>query len=230
VGTLPGNPGSGGSRRADLPGTGITSTRSPWTASSSLPPSRRIRKRSWTWGRGRVGTLCLVAAELALTKPRNLGHVSPQGPRARLQGCLPLTNGAETLPTRTPRPKVRPALPSVIGAPADGGARLEVIGTDISPIQPVWVPPNLRFEIDDCTLDWTWSPDTFDFVHARQLFGAIADWPALYGQAFRVLKPGGYLESFESSVDIKSDDGSIQEGDILYRCVPPRRCFPCGSA
>ena len=120
---------------------------------------------------------------------------------------------------------MRPALPSVIGAPADGGARLEVIGTDISPIQPVWVPPNLRFEIDDCTLDWTWSPDTFDFVHARQLFGAIADWPALYGQAFRVLKPGGYLESFESSVDIKSDDGSIQEGDILYRCVPPAAAF-----
>lgn len=59
----------------------------------------------------------------------------------------------------------------------------------------------------------------FDFVHIRQLFGAIADWPALYVQAFRVVKPGGYFESFESSVDIKADDGSIQEGDILYKFV-----------
>ena len=31
----------------------------------------------------------------------------------------------------------------------------EVIGTDLSPIQPKWVPPNVRFEVDDASLDWT---------------------------------------------------------------------------
>ena len=30
----------------------------------------------------------------------------------------------------------------------------EVIGTDLSPIQPQWVPNNVKFEIDDCTDDW----------------------------------------------------------------------------
>lgn len=29
-----------------------------------------------------------------------------------------------------------------------------VIGTDLSPIQSAWVPPNVKFEIDDCTDDW----------------------------------------------------------------------------
>jgi SAM-dependent methyltransferase len=32
----------------------------------------------------------------------------------------------------------------------------EVIGTDISPIQPAWVPPNCKFEIDDAEKEWTY--------------------------------------------------------------------------
>ena len=31
----------------------------------------------------------------------------------------------------------------------------EVIGVDLSPIQPNWVVPNVRFEVDDLELDWT---------------------------------------------------------------------------
>ena len=76
--------------------------------------------------------------------------------------------------------------------------------------------------MDDCTLEWTWSDDTFDFVHIRQLFGSIADWPALYAEVFRVTKPGGYFENFEASVEIKSDDDSIKEGDIMYQYVAYR--------
>ncbi|KAF3358749.1 hypothetical protein VdG1_05303 [Verticillium dahliae VDG1] len=58
----------------------------------------------------------------------------------------------------------------------------EVIGTDLSPIQSSWVPPNVRFEVDDATLPWTWPRDHFDFVHARTLGGAIKDWPTLLRQ------------------------------------------------
>lgn len=47
----------------------------------------------------------------------------------------------------------------------------DVIGTDLSPIQPPWVPPNVHFQIDDCLLDWTWPEDHFDFVHMRALYG-----------------------------------------------------------
>lgn len=31
----------------------------------------------------------------------------------------------------------------------------EVVGTDLSPIQPSWVPPNCSFQVDDAMLEWT---------------------------------------------------------------------------
>ncbi|OBR07252.1 Methyltransferase domain-containing protein [Colletotrichum higginsianum IMI 349063] len=98
---------------------------------------------------------------------------------------------------------------------ADEYPECEVIGTDISPIQPSWVPPNLKFEIDDCTRDWTFEPETFDYVHIRFLVGSIPDWPALFKQAYRALKPGGYLESFEVSPAILSDDDTVPETSAL---------------
>ncbi|KAI2467545.1 S-adenosyl-L-methionine-dependent methyltransferase [Annulohypoxylon bovei var. microspora] len=97
---------------------------------------------------------------------------------------------------------------------ADAFQECEVIGTDISPTQPYWVPVNLRFEIDDCTAaPWTYAPRSFDFVHVRYLFGAIRDWDGLYAEAFRALRPGGWAESVEPSTYVRSDDGSILEGD-----------------
>ncbi|KIW64480.1 hypothetical protein PV04_09409 [Phialophora macrospora] len=91
-----------------------------------------------------------------------------------------------------------------------------VTGTDLSPIQPTWVPPNCRFEIEDCTQEWTFSPDSFDFIHVRCLFGSIADWPAFYREVYAHLKPGGWFEQVEYSVDWISDDDSIPPGHIFY--------------
>ncbi|KAI1449086.1 S-adenosyl-L-methionine-dependent methyltransferase [Annulohypoxylon stygium] len=92
----------------------------------------------------------------------------------------------------------------------------EVIGTDLSPTQPLWVPPNVKFELDDCTQPWTWSENSFDFVHIRYLFGAIADWDELLRQAYRVTRPGGWVQSCEADVNIRSDDDSIPP-DSPYR-------------
>ena len=78
---------------------------------------------------------------------------------------------------------------------ADEFPNAEVIGTDITPIQPAWVPPNVKFEIDDCNQEWTWPDNSFDFVHVRMMFGAVEDWYQLHRQAFRTLKPGGTLLS-----------------------------------
>lgn len=39
----------------------------------------------------------------------------------------------------------------------------EVVATDLSPIQPTWVPPNLQFLIDDCEAEWTFQR-SFDFI------------------------------------------------------------------
>ncbi|KAF5009420.1 hypothetical protein FDECE_4352 [Fusarium decemcellulare] len=94
---------------------------------------------------------------------------------------------------------------------ADEFPNTNVIGTDISAIQPSWVPANLEFQIDDCTQEWTFKENSLDYVHMRFLVGSIVDWPALYKQAYRCLKPGGYIESHEATPHIGSDDGTVSE-------------------
>ncbi|PWW76949.1 S-adenosyl-L-methionine-dependent methyltransferase [Tuber magnatum] len=84
----------------------------------------------------------------------------------------------------------------------------EVIGTDLSPIQPQWVPPNCRFEVDDAASPWTFAPDSFDFIHSRHLSGALADWPEYIKQIYRALKPGGWMQLSEYATDVTSDDNS----------------------
>ncbi|RDW72724.1 class I SAM-dependent methyltransferase [Aspergillus mulundensis] len=83
-----------------------------------------------------------------------------------------------------------------------------VVGTDLSPIQPTWVPPNVQFEVDDCTDEWLYGDDAFDFVHVRGLYGCVSNWDVFYKQALRSLKPGGWIEQVEQSVVPKSDDGT----------------------
>ncbi|KAL0465249.1 S-adenosyl-L-methionine-dependent methyltransferase [Neurospora intermedia] len=94
---------------------------------------------------------------------------------------------------------------------ADAFPNCNVIGTDISPIQPSWVPPNIRFEIDDYNKEWTYKPDFFDFIHVRWLSGTVKDWLAFYKDAYRCCKPGGYIEHMDTHGTIQSDDGSIDE-------------------
>lgn len=84
-----------------------------------------------------------------------------------------------------------------------------ITGTDLSPIQPEWVPPNCHFEIDDVTLNWTFPPDHFEFIHIRELFGCIPDWDAFFQQTYRHTKPGGWIEIVEHSVQPLADDDSM---------------------
>ena len=37
------------------------------------------------------------------------------------------------------------------------------------------------------------------------------DWTALFQQAYKCLKPGGYIESHEASIHFQSDDGTVHE-------------------
>jgi SAM-dependent methyltransferase len=100
---------------------------------------------------------------------------------------------------------------------ADQYPSAEIIGTDLSPIQPSWVPPNLRFEIDDCTDSWTYEPNSFDYIHVRGLYGCVKDWPQFYREVMDHLKPGGWYEQVEYSVHWRADDGSIPEGHVFQQ-------------
>ncbi|KAF6810664.1 SAM-dependent methyltransferase [Colletotrichum sojae] len=93
---------------------------------------------------------------------------------------------------------------------ADEFPTAQVIGVDVSPIQPSWVPPNCKFQIDDIEQPWTWPNEYFDFIHIRNLEGAIAEWDKLYKQAFIHMKPGSYIEIKEFDIETRSQ---VQELD-----------------
>jgi hypothetical protein len=48
----------------------------------------------------------------------------------------------------------------------------------------MFVAPNCRFEVDDASLEWTYPPSTFDYIHVRALYGSIADWPKFYREVY----------------------------------------------
>ncbi|KAK3353957.1 S-adenosyl-L-methionine-dependent methyltransferase [Lasiosphaeria hispida] len=96
---------------------------------------------------------------------------------------------------------------------ADQFPSAKVIGTDISPTQPSWVPPNLSFQIEDAKLDWTFEPESFDFIHIRYLHGAISDWPRLYGQIYQFLKPGGWFQHIEPNIELRVDNPDVPFGE-----------------
>jgi SAM-dependent methyltransferase len=104
---------------------------------------------------------------------------------------------------------------------ADQFPSASVIGTDLSPIQPTLVPPNLQFEVDDFCSEWTFKKDSFDYIHARSLFGSIAtdQYPTFYGRVLDHLKPGGWYEQAESSVEPLSQDNSLK-GTVLEEWGP----------
>ncbi|KAB8264050.1 S-adenosyl-L-methionine-dependent methyltransferase [Aspergillus pseudonomiae] len=89
---------------------------------------------------------------------------------------------------------------------ADQYAFSEVIGNDLSPIQPKWVPPNCQFEIDDLNQN-------------GQLGGSIHDFPRPCRQAFSHLCPGEYFEIQSFTVDIFSDDSSIEKAPYTKQVV-----------
>lgn len=58
---------------------------------------------------------------------------------------------------------------------ADQYPSASVVGTDLSPIQPKWVPVNVRMYVDDCEEpDWLHGSN-FDMVHFRGMAGTLRD-------------------------------------------------------
>lgn len=100
----------------------------------------------------------------------------------------------------------------------------EVIGLDLSPIQPNWVPPNCRFEVDDFELEWTYQKESFDFIHGRNIFPSINDFDAVMKQIYDGLKPGGWFEIGELGWEMFSDDNTLKDD------WAPNRCFNLGRA
>ncbi|KAL1635666.1 hypothetical protein SLS58_010169 [Diplodia intermedia] len=90
-----------------------------------------------------------------------------------------------------------------------------ILGNDLSPIQPAFVPPNVHFEIDDIeATPWTHTRK-FDYIHARYLLGAIRDWPGLVARCAAALRPGGWLELQDFTMQVYATDGSLPADSYL---------------
>ncbi|PNP85404.1 hypothetical protein FNYG_01233 [Fusarium nygamai] len=91
---------------------------------------------------------------------------------------------------------------------ADLHPEAQVVGVDLSPIQPSLVPPNCVFEIDDLEKEWMWS-EPFDFIFCRVMTGSFADMEKFVQNAYDNLEPGGYLEMQDLTYPIACDDGTL---------------------
>ncbi|KAF9871894.1 TAM domain methyltransferase [Colletotrichum karsti] len=99
---------------------------------------------------------------------------------------------------------------------ADAHPEAKVIGVDLSPMQPSWIPPNVSFELDDLEKDWTWSKP-FDFIFGRVLAGSISNYQDFFNKAFANLEPGGYLEMQDFALPYGCDDGTLSPNSPLHR-------------
>ncbi|KAJ0358551.1 hypothetical protein COL154_009057 [Colletotrichum chrysophilum] len=93
----------------------------------------------------------------------------------------------------------------------------EVIGVDLSPTQPKFVPPNVKFEIDDIEDSWTYSRP-FDYIHSRMMNSSISKWEEYLRQCYENLNPGGYLELQEFGLPL-SDDGTLTPDHALHKSM-----------
>ncbi|OJD35752.1 s-adenosyl-l-methionine-dependent methyltransferase [Diplodia corticola] len=98
---------------------------------------------------------------------------------------------------------------------ADENPSAHVTGTDLSAIQPEWVPPNVTFLVDDAESDWDIDGRKFDFIHARMLCLGMHNWRRFIEQCYCHLKPGGWLELQEGQLPTRCDDASVTRDDPL---------------
>jgi SAM-dependent methyltransferase len=93
---------------------------------------------------------------------------------------------------------------------ADAHPESTVLGVDLSPIQPDWVPPNCSFTVFNYEDQWTFR-HPFDYIFSRQQLGSVKNSDRLLQQAFTSLNPGGVIE-IQAPCLPTSDDNTIPEG------------------
>ncbi|KFY92876.1 hypothetical protein V498_04686 [Pseudogymnoascus sp. VKM F-4517 (FW-2822)] len=86
-----------------------------------------------------------------------------------------------------------------------------ILGIDLTPIQPLWVPPNVEFIVDDCEKDWL--TGDVDLAHFRFMAMILRDIPGVLGHAYKSLRPGGWIELQELHGHPYCDDGTMSRDD-----------------
>jgi hypothetical protein len=80
------------------------------------------------------------------------------------------------------------------------------------------LPPNCQFEVDDYEANWTYSHQ-FDYIHGRELAGAVTHFGRLSQQAFENLTSGGYFELQSLRIEVFADDDSLDKAPFTKQMV-----------
>jgi SAM-dependent methyltransferase len=96
---------------------------------------------------------------------------------------------------------------------ADDHPSCQVIGTDLAPTQPTFVPPNCQFLIEDAQDDWVFS-HKFGYIHLRLLAGSFKNWEKVMRSCFDALEPGGWVEFQDYVLPCYAPDNSYTGTDL----------------
>ncbi|KAH8651192.1 S-adenosyl-L-methionine-dependent methyltransferase [Xylariales sp. PMI_506] len=90
-----------------------------------------------------------------------------------------------------------------------------VIGTDLCAVQPRTTLTNCEFVKEDSEEPWNYD-HKFDYVHLRMVFTCFQNPKTVVQEAFKYLKPGGWIEFQDGSAEVLCKSGSI-EGSAFQR-------------
>ncbi|KAI1500204.1 S-adenosyl-L-methionine-dependent methyltransferase [Biscogniauxia marginata] len=93
---------------------------------------------------------------------------------------------------------------------ADKYPSAEVLGIDLSPIQPIWIPANCKFLLDDVEDTWE-NGHNWDFAHMRNMIPILRDPVKVLKDVFENLKPGGWVELQDVDGMVHCDDGTLPD-------------------
>lgn len=101
---------------------------------------------------------------------------------------------------------------------ADKYQDAEIIGMDLSLIQPQRIPQNVRFVIADFESEWALGRNSFNMIHLRVGIGSVSSWPNLFQRVFQHLKPReGWFEYVDIDMESRSHDESFNPSTALYQ-------------
>ncbi|KAH6659856.1 S-adenosyl-L-methionine-dependent methyltransferase [Truncatella angustata] len=89
----------------------------------------------------------------------------------------------------------------------------QVIGTDLSPIQPQYIPLNCQFEIDDAEDEWLYR-QKFSLIHSRGNLLSFQSPETVVESAFNSLERHGWLEFQDMVLPMRCDDNSWEGSAI----------------
>ncbi|ROW04808.1 hypothetical protein VMCG_04782 [Cytospora schulzeri] len=89
-----------------------------------------------------------------------------------------------------------------------------VVGTDLSMIQPLGVAENVQFFREDSEhADWNY-PTPFDYIHLRCVLSCFDDHRTVIRKSFDNLNPGGWIELMDPVYYPHCGDGTLQHSNL----------------